>query len=141
MEVKSTLALGMSQVDPNAEKKKSGHTTDVDWHQFGNVASTFHVLCVDGHLASTQPFLKHCRWYAEFNVADIADLWISSDWLAKNGITGDAFRGTGKQVKEAMIRSVGQRGVQAFLNALAQSYHNLEVKVPGRLQIKEWNRK
>jgi hypothetical protein len=139
-EVRSTVSLGMAGLGNTSKEKKSGHTTDTDWNRYGNVGNTFYVLCIDGKLASDQPFLKNCKWYAEFDFASIPNLWLSSDWLDEKGIIGEAFRGSGENVKRVLIQRIGRvPSTDMFLQTLAQNYHNLEVKVPGSLAVSQWH--
>lgn len=143
--IRSTASLGINPPPPDPsqtsekDKKKSGHTTDTDWHKYGNVGNTFFVLCIDGQVASDQAFLKNCKWYAEFDFASIPSLWLSSDWLDESKIKGEAMRGTGEQVKRRLISSIGKVGPQMFVRTLFNMYNNLEVKVPGGLPVGAWN--
>lgn len=135
--IKSAVALG---VKDTSRDTSGGHTGQVDWRKYGNVGNTFYLLYIDGKVVQKQKFLDNAKWYCEFNLADIPSLWVSSDWLDEAHIKGDAFRGSGKSIQEKLLQLGGKGNAESVIATLSGLYHNFEVKVPGSLDVKAWNK-
>lgn len=136
-------AMSLSLMDGKKQERKSGHTGDTDWYRYGNTGNTFYLLCIDGELMSNQPFLKDAKWYVEIPF-DQSSLWLSSDWLKEADIKGDALRGSGKAVHNALVTEIGLNGLlghRYFIDLLKRAFNNLEVKVPGSVPVDEWKKK
>ena len=140
-EIRSALALGILLPAKEAEsgsKKKSGHTGDVDWYKYGNVGSTFYLLYIDGQVVQKQKFLANAKWYAEFSLSEIPNMWVSSDWLDEDAIKGLALRGSGSAIHKSLLKLGGKLGGNFFRRNLESQFNNFEVKVPGKLAVKQW---
>ncbi len=148
-EIKSALALGLLPPPKSSEKKpekkvkkdkKSGHTGDIDWSKYGNVGNTFYILYIDGEVVQKQKFLANAKWYAEFPLANIPSLWVSSDWLDEAAIKGEALRGSGRAIQKSLLKIGGKWGGSFFRSSLESQFNNFEVKVPGKLVVSKWNK-
>ncbi len=146
-EIKSALALGLLPPPKNKEKasdkkekkeKKSGHTGDIDWSKYGNVGNTFYLLYIDGEVVQKQKFLANAKWYAEFPLASIPSLWVSSDWLDEAAIKGEALRGSGRAIQKPLLKIGGKWGGKFFRSSLESQFNNFEVKIPGKLVVSKW---
>jgi hypothetical protein len=136
--LRSTLELTARNI------KKSEHTNDADWNQVGNVGFSFYLLCVDG-VAPAPTFLNTCTHYAEFDIEEVPQLFVSGDMLGstskkKEHKSPGGLRGTGSLIKQALatMDGVSSSSPSAFLASLDNLFTNFEVKVPGMLTVKEW---
>ena len=80
--VKSNLTLTAETGVPLT--RTTGHTTGLDWNQFGNVGDTFYSLFYKGELASkakTPAFINDAHFYIEWTLDEFGECWASGDWL------------------------------------------------------------
>ncbi|MGW2648679.1 eCIS core domain-containing protein [Streptomyces sp. NPDC001393] len=135
-----------------AAGRASEHTNVADWRSLGNIKFTFYLVAVDGQVPQRN-WLNNTHWYAEWDLDEIADCWISPDLLEKMNKSMDAdaaretmktakaFRGTGAQLKELLAVSAfgsGNDPAAALDTAIGGAF---ELKVPGGLTVKEWKKK
>ena len=135
--VKSAISLGIKDTKPAGS---GGHTNKRDWNRYGNTGSTFFLLYIDGKVVQKQKFLDNAKWFTETPLQDIPSLWVSSDWLDEEGIKGPALRGSGRQIQQALLKLGGKEGVDKFIPKLESMFHNFEVKVPGTVPVKKWQK-
>lgn len=139
--IKSSLALNIKK----ASMESGGHTNDIDWNRYGNIGNTFYLLCIDNNIVQKQGFLKQSKWYVEFPLDSIANMWLSSDWLDEKEIKGKAIRGTGVQIYENLLSMIKPKfpssfkdlSVSSFIKFIENNFHNLEAKIPGNMDFTE----
>ncbi|MCU1659770.1 MAG: hypothetical protein JWO57_4426 [Pseudonocardiales bacterium] len=151
--IKSAMAVNLLPKTASAEEaasdagvpkapvdtRKSGHTGDRDWNRYGNTANTFYVLVLDGKLPEKQKFLENTKWYAEITF-DQPNLWVSSDWLDEQAMKGYSFRGSGKAVQKQLLKLGGPVAGDLFRRTLMNYFNNLEVKIPGTVEVDTWHK-
>ncbi|WP_079249297.1 DUF4157 domain-containing protein [Streptomyces sp. IMTB 2501] len=135
-----------------AAGRASEHTNVADWRSLGNIKFTFYLVAVDGKVPQRN-WLNNTHWYAEWDLDEIQDCWVSADLLEKMNKTMDAdearaamktakaFRGTGAQLKELLAVSAfgsGNDPAAALDTAIGGPF---ELKVPGGLTVTEWKKK
>lgn len=141
-----------STYDNAAAGRASEHTNVADWRSLGNIKFTFYLVAVDGKVPPRN-WLNNTYWYAEWDLDEIGECWVSPDLLetmnkpmdadaARAAMKGvKAFRGSGKQLKELLAARafVSGNDPAAALDAVVGGA--FELKVPGGLQVKEWKKK
>lgn len=142
----------VSTYDNVAAGRKSANTNVADWHSLGNIKFTFYLVAVDGKVPPRK-WLDNTHWYAEWDLDDIAQCWVSADLLetmnksmdadgARTAMKGaKAFRGSGKELKELLAVSAfgsGNDPAAALDTAIGGAF---ELKVPGGLTVAEWKKK
>ncbi|MEU4928765.1 DUF4157 domain-containing protein [Streptomyces yokosukanensis] len=149
-------APGFSEIastyDNAAAGRASAHTNVADWRSLGNIKFTFYLVAVDGKVPQRN-WLNNTHWYAEWDLDEIPDCWVSADLLEKMNKSMDAdgareamksakaFRGSGSQLKELLAVSAfgsGNDPAGALDTAIGGAF---ELKVPGGLTVKEWKKK
>jgi hypothetical protein len=143
-EIKSNMTLAIKvKKDPHT----SGHTTGLDWSGIGNVADTFYALCYDGNPIDTPNFIKNAKYYMEFTVAEIGNIWVSPDWLQYAAKTGTSipypenmtYEGSAEAVLNALFPLIkfhkqDDTYIKTRIKELAGS-KNFEVKAHGSRPI------
>ncbi|GAB3116916.1 hypothetical protein GCM10027160_26630 [Streptomyces calidiresistens] len=128
------------------------HTNVADWRSLGNIKFTFYLVSIDGQVPHRN-WLNDTHWYAEWDLDEIENCWVSPDLLETMNKSMDAdearqamakvkaFRGSGSALKKLLAVSVfgaGNEPAGALDTAIGGSF---ELKVPGGLPVKEWKRK
>ncbi|MFK4108068.1 hypothetical protein [Streptomyces sp. NPDC002176] len=141
-----------STYDNAAAGRASEHTNVADWRSLGNIKFTFYLVAVDGRVPPRK-WLGNTHWYAEWDLDQISECWVSPDLLEKMNKPMDAdgaraamqgtqaFRGTGQELKEMLaVHSFGKDNdpVTALDNTIGGAF---ELKVPGGLPVTEWKKK
>ncbi|MFJ4617647.1 DUF4157 domain-containing protein [Streptomyces sp. NPDC088812] len=142
----------VSTYDNVAAGRASANTNVADWRSLGNIKFSFYLVAVDGQVPPRN-WLNNTHWYAEWDLDDIANCWISPDLLermnknmdadgAREAMKGvKAFSGTGRELKELLAISVfgaGNDPAAALDNAIGGAF---ELKVPGGLTVTKWHKK
>ncbi|WP_408991501.1 hypothetical protein [Streptomyces sp. 1268] len=141
-----------STYDNAAAGRASEHTNVADWRSLGNIRFTFYLVAVDGQVPPRN-WLNNTHWYAEWDLEQIPECWVSPDLLERMNKPMDAdgaraamqgakaFRGTGAQLKELLAISAfgaGNDPASALDTAIGGAF---ELKVPDGLPVAEWHRK
>lgn len=137
----------------NAAAGRPGkHTNVADWRSLGNIKFTFYLVAVDGKVPPRK-WLNDTHWYAEWDLDEIGECWVSPDLLetmnkpkdakgAREAMKGvKAFRGTGKELKELLATKAfgsGNDPAAALDTVIGGAF---ELKVPGGLPVAKWQKK
>ncbi|MEX3105003.1 MULTISPECIES: hypothetical protein [unclassified Streptomyces] len=142
----------VSTYDNAVAGRASKHTNVADWRSLGNIKFTFYLVAVDGKVPP-RTWLNKTHWYAEWELDQIQNCWVSADLLermnkpmdadgARTAVQGaKAFRGTGAQLKELLAISAfgaGNDPASALDTAIGGAF---ELKVPDGLTVPEWRKK
>ena len=141
---------------------KGGNTSEKDWTQAGNMAFTFFLLAIDGEV-NERPFLNNATHYAEYDLQDDAamqmalgqgfgeiNFFASPDVLhAKDLSTVFMVKGPLKNLKSLLLGAsgispvqVGRMDSKTLLKAIDNVFSgSLEIKIPGSIGVKQWQRK
>lgn len=134
-EIKSNLQLTLE-----SSKINSGHTNGEDWTKFGNVGNTFYCLYFQNRPVVIKDFLAPCKYYAEFPLREIDDLWISNDWISMTIETRPVYRGNGIAIFNYLTTSEGRKMLknEMLKRNIATQWPTLEVKIPHSMEVIEW---
>ena len=113
-----------------------GNTNGEDWTKFGNVGNTFYALYCENKPIVPKYFLKQYKYYAEFLLKDINDLWISNDWIDMTPEKGGAYRGNGIAVFNHLTQSL-LKG-EMLISSIKSKWPTLEAKIPHSMEVIEW---
>ncbi|MHC5739310.1 eCIS core domain-containing protein [Nostoc sp.] len=139
--LKSTAELLVSGI-----KEKSENTNDADWNQIGNVGFSFYLLCIGGKTPN-RSFLSTSTHYAEFDLSEIPNMFVSGDMLSATAANGEkkpsGFSGNAEQIKQELcsLTNLDRSDPTRFLSGLDTMFKNFEVKVPGQLTVQNWIKK
>jgi insecticidal toxin complex protein TccC len=143
---------------------KGGNTNEKDWTKAGNSAFTFFLLAIDGEV-NERNFLQSMTHFAEYDLEDEAleaalgkgfesvEFFASPDVLdpkhSRDLGAVPMVKGRLKDLKALLIQSskvpavqIGRMPARKLLNAIDAAFGGtLEIKIPGSVNVRTWQKK
>ncbi|OCA53096.1 hypothetical protein [Photorhabdus namnaonensis] len=139
-------------------RTQGSNTNEDDWNRLGNTAFTFFLLAIDGEV-SDRKFLSNTTHFAEINLEDPEELkqlgldqtefFASPDLLHERNLSqAPAVKGKLSDLKSLLLKQSGISPVQlgrldakGILKSIDNKFNgSLEIKIPGNIKVREWNR-
>lgn len=131
--LKSLAVLESEGVDASA------NTNVRDWEELGNQGYVFGLISIDGKVPN-RTWLSKMKYYAEYDIKDLASIWVSGDMLSVEGRKLDSVQGPGSFVVAKLSQMLGFINENEAVQIDAKFANTLEAKVPPAALAKPvWN--
>ena len=121
--LKSLASLEAEGIDASA------NTNDKDWEELGNQGYVFGLISIDGKVPQ-RTWLSKFKYYAEYDLNDLASVWVSGDMLDDEGRSLSSYQGSGKVIIAMLSKMLGFIGQNEATAIDANFANKLEAKIP-----------